>query len=50
MKLSVQISKLAALVILTVASVSIQARSDPVAEFFTGKQISLFIGTTAGRL
>jgi tripartite-type tricarboxylate transporter receptor subunit TctC len=53
MKPSAQISKLAALkltalAILSVLSVSSGARCDPVAAFFAGKQISLFIGTTAG--
>ena len=48
MKPSVLVSNVTAFAAVIALSASGDARCDPTADFFAGKQISLFIGTTAG--
>jgi tripartite-type tricarboxylate transporter receptor subunit TctC len=47
-KLSARVSNVAAFAAVIALGAAGDARCDPVADFFVGRQISLFIGTTAG--
>ena len=47
-KLSARLSNVAAFAAVIALGAAGDARCDPVADFFAGRQISLFIGTTAG--
>ena len=48
MKLPARVAKVAAFSAVIALSAATGARCDPAADFFAGKQVSLFIGTTAG--